>query len=404
MPVSTSKTGANVARAAIKPLRVLHVNNGSDIYGASRSLLRLCTTVDRRRFEPVVVLPEAGPLKDLLEAEGVEVVLHPGLSVITRPVFRSWRLVMFFLNYPRSVLFLRRLIRKKGIRLVHTNTGVIISPALAARLAGVPHLWHVREWFQEFQRIWFAFTWYMRTFSDRIIANSNAVAGQFSSRNKVVVIHNGFSVEEFQVPKERLRAEWRNRYKLDSSFVVGCVGRIKLVRKGQEILVQATALLKRRGRPVKAFLVGAPFPGNEAHLEQLQQIVRELGVEDRVVFAGELADVRPAYAAMDAFALTSVQPEPLGNVLMEAMAMRLPVVATNVGGPLDIVEPGVSGLLVRPGDPTALANAIEKLMDDPGLSERLGAGGFDRIQNHFSIAETTRAFERLLEETISSPQ
>ena len=381
--------------------RVLHVHNSADIYGASRSLIRLLKAIDRSRFTALVVLPENGPLKELLEQQGTEVLLHPGLSVITRPVFRSWRIVPFLLKFPLSVLFLRRLIRRREIDLVHTNTGVMLSPALAAWLAGVPHVWHIRDWFQEFRGFWPAYAWYIRTFSRKVVAVSNAISGQFAECSKVVVIHNGFALEEFQLPGETLRAEFRARYKLDDAFVVGCVGRIKLVRKGQEVLVQATGLLKQRGAKVKALIVGVPFPGNEDHLAQIQKMALDLGVENDVVFTGELDDPRPAYAAMDALAMTSVQPEPFGGVVMEAMCMGRPVIATNIGGSLDQVVDGVTGLFVPPGDAAALADAIEKLIKNPDLTRQMGTSAVTRIREHFSLKDAVDKMQHLFEESIT---
>ena len=363
-------------------------------------LLRWLKNLDRRRFEPLVLLPADGPLKTLIETEGIEVIVHPQLSFISRLGFRSWKIIPFFLNCPLSVLYLWRLIRRKNVVLVYTNTGVIISPFLAAWLAGVPHICHIRESFQEFRRVWPMYSRFITGFSSRVIAVSNAMAGQFDSRGKVVVIHDGFSREEFQVPKEKLRAEFRSRYGLAGHFVVGCVGRIKWVRKGQEFLVQATALLKQQGHLITALIVGTPFPGNESHLLRLRGLAEELRVQDRVVFTGELADPRPAYAAMDVLALPSAQPEPFGNVVMEAMGMGLPVIATNIGGSLDQVLDGVTGLLVPPGDPVALAEAIQKLMSSSELRRRMGEAAANRVQEDFSITEMTAKIEAVIDEAL----
>jgi glycosyltransferase involved in cell wall biosynthesis len=117
---------------------------------------------------------------------------------------------------------------------------------------------------------------------------------------------------------------------------------------------------------------------------------------------GEIPDARPAYAAMDLLALTSAQPEPFGGVVMEAMAMSLPVVATNIGGSLDQVLDGVTGLLVPPGDPVALADAIEKLMQDPAWCQRMGAAGVKRIGERFTLMTMTHEMEDLFEQTIAS--
>jgi glycosyltransferase involved in cell wall biosynthesis len=390
------------SQIATSPKRILHVHNSADIYGASRMLLRWLKSLDRTRFEPQVVLPEDGPLKKLLETEKIEVVLHPRLSVITRPVFRSWRIILFLLNYPVSVFFLWRLIRRRRIDLVYTNTGVMVSPALAAWLARVPHVWHIRESFQEFQSVWPFFSRFITRFSSTVITVSNPIANQFRSRENVVVIHDGFSREEFQVPKDNLRTEFQVRYQLAGHFVVGCVGRIKLVRKGQEFLVQATALLKQRGLSIKTLIVGVTFPGNESHLEQIQRMAGELGISDNVVFTGELPDTRGAYAAMDVLALTSAQPEPFGNVVMEAMGMGLPVVATNIGGSLDQVLDGITGFLVPPADPEALAGAIEKLMKNPELRQQMGAAAMGRLQKNFSLAEMTQKIEQVFNEAINN--
>ncbi|HET7624715.1 MAG TPA: glycosyltransferase, partial [Verrucomicrobiae bacterium] len=384
-----------------KPRRILLVNNSADIYGASRMLLRFVKTLDRRRFDPVIVLPEKGLLKDCLEAAGVEVILHPRLSIITRSIFHSWRIGFLLWNYSASVWFLWRLIRRRRIELVQSNTGVILSPAMAARLAGVPHVWHIRDWFQEFRSFWPAFAAYIRKFSRKIVAVSNAVANQFEPRGHATVIHDGFSIEEFCIPRQELRDDFRLRYGLGKDFVVGCVGRIKWVRKGQEILVQATALLKKRGVKIKALIVGAPFPGNEDHLAQLQQLVRDLEIEDQVVFTDEIPDARPAYAAMDLMALTSAQPEPFGGVVMEAMAMGVPVIATNIGGSLDQVVEGKTGLLIPPGNPEALAEAIEKLMRDSELRKQMGIAAVARIETQFTLAEMTVKMEQLFEKVIS---
>ncbi len=158
-------------------------------------LLRWLKNLDRQRFDPLVVLPGDGPLKNLIEAEGIEVILHPRLSIISRLKFRSWKIIPFFLNCPVSVFYLWRLIRRKNVVLVYTNTGVIISPFLAARLARVPHVCHIRESFQEFRRVWPPYSRFITGFSARVIAVSNAIARQFDFRSNAVVVHDGFSRE-----------------------------------------------------------------------------------------------------------------------------------------------------------------------------------------------------------------
>jgi glycosyltransferase involved in cell wall biosynthesis len=379
----------------MRECRVLYVNNSADIYGASRCVIRLLTGLDRTRYIPLVLLPEDGPLRKRLEALGVEIVFHPRLSVVTRPVFGSWRLLIFFLEFPASVLFLWRLIRRRKIDLVHTNTGVMVSPGLAAKLAGVPHLWHIRDWFQEFRQIWKPYSRYILWSSDAVITVSEAVASQFADGSKINVVYDGFPTDELQSGDAERGQDFRRRFGLGTQFVVGCVGRIKLRRKGQEVLVRAAAILKAKGLRPKVLIVGTVYPGNESHLESLKALIQEAGLQDQVVLTGELEDVKPAYSAMNVLVLPSAQPEPFGNVMMEAMTMSVPGIATNIGGSPEAVEDGVTGFLVPPSEPEALADKIELLMNDPKLGRRLGEAGLKRVMERFSIEEMIRKIEAL---------
>lgn len=376
--------------------RILYVHNSADMYGASRSLLRLLNGIDRSRIEPVVLLPEDGALRWAAEGLGVRVIIDPSLAIISR--YTSWFIVLAW-RCPHSVLRLLKLVRKENIDIVHTNTGVILSAALAAKIARLRHVWHIRESFQEggWPYLWNVYSRYIRLASDKIIAVSNATAAQFSDRSKVVVIHNGFSLDEFVV-NPILRDKFRKQFNLrEGVLVIGCVGRIKWGRKGQEHLIQAAHLLGKHGIISKIVIVGSPFPGNELHLERLKQLARELNVEDQIIFTGELDDANPAYANMDIFVLPSAYPEPFGGVVMEAMSMGLPVIATNLGGSLDQVVDGVTGFLVPPGDPEAVAAKIALLANDGELRRRMGVAGKERIAEKFSRAEMVKKLEKVYE-------
>ena len=383
--------------------RILYVHNSADIYGASRSLVRLLRTLDRRRFDPVVLLPADGPLAAQLRQLPVPVLIFPQLSVITREVFRSWRLPFFLLNLPLSVLRLWLILRREKIALVHTNTGVILSPGPAAWLAGLPHVWHIRDWFQEFEKFWRRYETWMCRFSTRIIAVSEAIATQFSDRAKVRVIHNGFDVSEFKLADPKTGENFRGKYQLGNGLVVGCVGRIKLQRKGQEVLLRAAGILKDRGVRAKFLIVGAPYRGNESHLEALHEIVREKGLGEDVVFTGELENPLPAYAAMNILVLPSAQPEPFGGVVIEGMCMELPVIATNIGGSTEQVADGETGFLVPPSNPAALADKLEILLADETMRKRFGTAAKRRIVEHFPLVGMVAKIERLYDEQLQRP-
>lgn len=384
------------------PPRILYVNNSADLYGASRALLRVLPPLRDRGFEPVVVVPERGPLQERIEALGMKVIVDPGLSIVDRARLKSWRALGFFLGFPFSVLRFFNLIRRERIALVHTNTAVMPSPALAAWLAGVPHVWHMREIFDEFRSGWKLYWRYLHAFSTRIPCMSEAIAAQFPNRAKTRVLFDGLPLEEYPRAAVNLRAEAKARFQLGPEPVIGCVGRIKFGRKGQEVLVQAAALLKQRGLKAKLLLVGAPAPGNEEHGERLRQLIHDLGLTADVALPGELADPKPAYAAMDIFVLPSAQAEPFGLVVLEAMAMGCPVVATAIGGPLSIVAEGETGFLVPPGDAQVLADRLEVLLRDAALRERMMAAGRTRLETKFSFYNTVNELEALYREVLNA--
>jgi glycosyltransferase involved in cell wall biosynthesis len=365
-------------------MRILIVHNSADIYGASRSIVRLCGRLDRGHFEPLVLLPECGPLQDMLTTAGVRTLIFTDLRVITRPVLKSWRLIPWLIGFVPSALRMAALLRRERIDLVHTNTGVICSSSLAAKLAGRPHIWHIRDWFQEFGPLWGPYSRYILALSTRVLCVSRPIAGQFPPSDKIEVLNNGFDLAEFPPLMPEERSEARTKWNITpDAFVVGAVGRIKFVRKGQEFLLQAAALLKDQGIPITCLLVGGASPGSEDHIDRMKALADELQVE--AIFTGELPDPRLAYAAMDIFVLPSAQPEPFGGVVMEAMALGLPVVGTAIGGTSEQVAEGETGLLVPPADPKALAGALARLANSEKERHAMGDAARERIRTIFSL-------------------
>ena len=382
--------------AAVRLKKILFVNNSADFYGASRSLFRLCARLDRSRFLPTVLLPCDGPLRPMLEASGIETLIFPGLRVITRPVLRSAKLLPWLLGFVPSAAALAKIARKKNFALIHTNTGVISNSALAARFAGIPHIWHIRDWFQEFGPLWKPYSRYILALSDKVPCVSGAIAAQFPDSTKTMVLNNGTDLSEFPPITAEERIEARRAFAFsESDFVAGTVGRLKFIRKGQEFLIQAASTLKNRGKAIKLLLAGGPAPGSEDHFPRMRKLADSSGVGDQTVFAGELENARTAYAAMDAFVLPSAQPEPFGGVVMEAMSLGLPVIGTDIGGTPDQIADGETGILVPPADSDSLASAIEKLFADPQLRLSMGRAGRCRVEKEFPISAMVERLEKI---------
>jgi glycosyltransferase involved in cell wall biosynthesis len=197
--------------------------------------------------------------------------------------------------------------------------------------------------------------------SEQVRQYSIDVDGIESSR--VQTIYNGLDI-----------AEWNGAPKPAKSpreFVVATVGNVRRV-KGHDVLIKAAALVVAQSPEVTFTIAGDVL--EPAYFEELEGLIRDLNLSNKVRFAGNIKDLRNYLAAADIFVLPS-RSEGFSNAIVEAMAASLPVVATDVGGNAEAVEEGVSGLIVPSEDPEALAAAIIRLVSDPSKAQEMGAAG-----------------------------
>jgi len=365
------------------PVKVLYVHGITEVGGAERDLLTLLAHLDRGKFEPVVALPDRGPLFGLLRARGVEVVLTP---------IPGWRKLNSVVRRGPALLRLWWLLRSRGIGLVHANDFWYIPlVGRAAAWAGVPCVAHVRQEIEP-RRV----RQYRMGSVDRLLTVSDqiretALRGGLSPE-RVQTCYSGLDLE--RVPRTADGAAVRARHGFDGkTFLVGTVANL-FPRKGYEYLLRAVHLAAPDVPTVGCLIVGEGDPAYRAGLESL---TRELGVAGRVVFAGFQSDVYPYLAAMDLFVLPSVM-EGFGIALLEAMAMGRPVVATKVGGVPEVVEDGVTGVLVPPADPAGLARAIVRLAEAPDGRRAMGEAGAQRVRERFQVGQMVRQIQGIYEE------
>jgi glycosyltransferase involved in cell wall biosynthesis len=368
-------------------VRILFLHGVSDFYGASRCLVRLAAALKRDGHEVEVWIPETGPIVPMLVSSGVECVVTPELRGITRGVYRRKRsLIRFLFKNGADVLPLARKIRSFRPDVVHTNMALLLSAGLAARLSRARHLWHVREWFGEFPRMWGVYQVYMYLCADRILSVSRTVADHFHPRlrKKVRVIYDGFPDSEFQaVTPERVRA-FRSAHGLEGHPAIGVVGRIKWKRKGQEVFLRAASLIRNAHPDARFLCIGSPYPGNESHRTELDHLAQGLGMGREWIMTGDVQDNLGAIAALEILVHPPSQPEPFSGAVIEAMALGKAVIGTNLGGTTEQVLPGVTGLLVPPDDPPALAEAMHGLLADRARRSEMGARGRERYLECFS--------------------
>ncbi|MBI2843799.1 MAG: glycosyltransferase family 4 protein [Armatimonadetes bacterium] len=198
-------------------------------------------------------------------------------------------------------------------------------------------------------------------------------------QSRIRVVHNGIDCSRFAGFSDTGRT-FREEFGLDGRLVITCVSRL-VPAKGQHVLLEAAKTVLERFPEVRFVVVGSR---SESYERSLRRICSERQIEDTVVFTGERHDIPQILAATDILVQPSLE-ESLGISVIEGMAASLPVVASRVGGLPELVEHGVTGLLVEPGNPAELADALIELIDDPDARNRMGRAGRERACGHFSI-------------------
>ncbi|MBP6715628.1 MAG: glycosyltransferase family 4 protein [Acidobacteria bacterium] len=382
---------------------VLFLHTTSEIGGSDVSLVRLVEGLDRRRYSMIVALPSDGPLVARLRAAGARVEIMPVLMKLTSRRGVGF-LLKFAWNYPRAIAALRQLIRREGVSLVHTNTIHNLYGVTAARLAGVPHVWHFREIVWQSGLLRRLELTMARWWSTRIIVTSNAIAEMYGPPSRwpvqLVRVPNGVETDRFSPGDgQRVRGELGVA---PSQSLVGIVCRLD-AWKGVDDFLEAVAQVAVGDHEAAFAVIGGPIIGQEPYEDALKTRARELGLGGRVRFTGwrygpsEMPDV---HRALDVLVLASRQPEPFGLVLLEAMSTGKPVVATAHGGPLDIVEDGRTGDLVPPGDSAAMARAIVALLRDPARCARMGTLARARVLAHYTAEQYVTGVEAIYRELV----
>ncbi|MBE3073335.1 MAG: glycosyltransferase family 4 protein [Actinobacteria bacterium] len=328
--------------------------------------------------DPVVVLPHDGPLVTELKRVGAQVTIlrFPVLRKVEMRGFRAPVLALSQLfALPRLVIALKR----SRATVVYVST--IICPVwlMAGRLAGCRVVCHVHENEPDMGRLKCAVLLAQLRLASRIVANSHSTRDWIgeSSRAvmlKTVVVYNGVDSPSTLIAPAQLAGS------ADRHLVV--VGRIAK-RKGQDVAIKALHLLRLRGYSVDLTLVGDVFPGYEEERVLLASLADGLGLVDCIHFAGFSEEVAAYLQAAD-IVLVPSRVEPFGNVAVDAQMAGKPVVASNVQGLPEIVEHGRTGLLVAPDDPAALAAAVARLLDEPGLAGQLAQRGADAAHRRFN--------------------
>lgn len=380
------------------PTRVLFLHCSDGGYGADRQLLHLAAGLDRRRYEPLVALPAYGTLGDQLVHAGVRIVRVGPLAALRRDLLTPRALAQTSRRLASDRLALARIARNEGVGIVHTNSSIVISGQAVADAAGVAHVMHVREVWPGSDRPFERSVWpilrrrILR--ADAVLCVSGAAARAFRGAPQVRVVHDGVAVSG-RLPD---RAEARRALGLpQDAFVAIAVARLS-DWKGQDVLLRALARPELARIGAVGVVAGDAARGQERFRHDLVRLAEGLGLNGRVRMLGHRDDVETIRGAADAEVVPSRRPDALPNSALEAAAAGLPVVGAAAGGQPEIVRDGVTGRLVTPGDPAALARALAGVAADPEAARSRARTAARDVPSRFAVSRMVEEVQACYDE------
>lgn len=379
---------------------IVFLHSSSELYGSDRSLLNLVKNLDKDKFNITVILPEDGPLVDKINSfDNVEVIINE-LAVLRRKNLSLSGMSKYFIELMRSIKFINNLIKEKSIDIVYTNTSVIFVGGISAKICKVKSVWHIREIIKsKYER--FIVSKIVNIFSDYIIANSKATAEAISkNKDKVKVVYNAIDIEKnsgLEDIDEVYKEVAATIVKSNNKIKIGMAGRINRW-KGQKLFVDMAKLVSEENDNVEFLIAGDVYKGEDYILDDLKGYILESGVKDKIGLLGQVDNMSNFYKKLDIFVLPSIQPEPFGLVVIEAMNNKLPVVATNHGGPVEIIDNNIDGFLVDYKDAREMAQVVNKLVKDKELRNYIATNAEKKVKEKFNVSRYVDEISYILEE------
>ncbi|MGI6452587.1 MAG: glycosyltransferase family 4 protein [Syntrophomonadaceae bacterium] len=368
--------------------RVLHVIGGGEVGGAEELVLTLMKLLNPEKYEPCLLCLCEGPFSFLAEKEGffsVQIPMRNRLDLAT-------------------VTPVREFLWAHDIKLVHTHgVRANLVGRIAAKREKIPVVttFHsvLRYDYDSYLKALLAkyLTMLTNSYTHQFIAISGIIQEEIGRmgvpRDKISVIHNGLDTTRFKAAgspehiKEMLglKPDWPT---------ISMIARLHPV-KGHQFLLEAAQEMRDNGLNPQFLLVG-----EGVHRKPIEKMIARLGLQDSVVMTGYYESVEDIYAVSDILCVPSIM-EGLGLVILEAMYFGVPVVASKIGGIPEIIEDGVDGLLVPPRDHQALAQALSRLLQNPGLAAEIALKGREKV-SQFTMENMARQVEQVYEQVLLS--
>ena len=321
---------------SIKKILLTHSSN--DNYGASKVLISIIDILIENGFEIYLFLPNSGPL------DNNELVKKTNLKIINLGVFRKKYLTFFglinrFYFIIKSSLYIKEFLKSNQIDLVYLNTSTIISPAIAAKIYGIPSIFHIHE-IPNGNPIYLRFiTTFLNVLPKEIICVSKSVYDFWIinglRKSKLKIIYNGFDLKK---SKSKILSNDR--------IVFTSISRI-IPYKGHLLLIRIFEMLRKKNKNIYLQIVGDTLPEYQKYLNELKLDVKKRGLKNNIKFLGFRNDCKSVLKKSTFFIHTPLSPDPFPTVIFEAIESRIPVISNELGGAYEILNNGKNGLIIK---------------------------------------------------------
>jgi glycosyltransferase involved in cell wall biosynthesis len=382
-------------------MRIAFLNPGSQMGGAEACLLDLLCGLRRSRpeWQLLLVCPEDGPLPRQAGEFEVETAIVPAPAQLAR--LGDWgtrglsgrarlagRLMAASPQMARYAVALRRRLGAFRPDVIHTNGIKMHALGIWCNPRAVPVVWHIHDFLRPRAMMASLLRLHARGCA-AAICNSRSVtedaATLFGDRVRTSCVYNGIDLDSFHPEGNALDLDrLAGLAPSGGAFKVGLLATMAKW-KGHDVFLRAIARTPREAN-IRAYVIGGPLyrtQRSQRSLDELRSLAAELGIADRVGFTGHLLERAAAMRALDAVVHASVEPEPFGLVIVEAMACAKPVVVSYAGGARELVEPGVNALAHEPGNAEQLCDRIMELAVDPGKRQAIGHAGRQTAERRF---------------------
>ncbi len=333
---------------SIKKILIAHSSN--DKYGASKVLINIIDIFIKNGFDVYLMLPNNGPLNK------IETIKKTNLKIINLGVFRKKYFTLFGLINRiyfiiKSSLHIKKFLKINQIDLVYTNTSTLISPSIAAKLAGIPSTFHIHE-IPDGNPIYSRFiTTFLNIFPKEIICVSKAVYDFWImnglKKSKAKMIYNGFKIKKS-----------KSKSLSNDKIVFTSISRI-IPYKGHSLLIRIFEMLCKKNKNIYLQIVGDTLPEYQKYLSELKLDVKKRQLNNKIKFLGFREDIISILNKSNFFIHIPLSPDPLPTVIFEAIKCETPVITNNLGGAYEILDEGKNGLIIKND---LLAESVQKIL------------------------------------------